>query len=103
MASDLRVQAVLQDRFSSELNATIVQVAHRLWSVAGCDRIAVLADGCLAELGAPIELLAPAPGGGARFREMVGHLKDDEAAAFHTAMRTVKNFVVNEDCRDIVT
>ncbi|CAE8723020.1 unnamed protein product [Polarella glacialis] len=88
-AADARVQAVLEERFCSR-GVTVMQVAHRLASVARCSRIAVLADGALAEIGTPAELLVREPSSGAacgqgQLRDMVARLGDQEAAEFREA------------------
>ncbi|CAE8602391.1 unnamed protein product, partial [Polarella glacialis] len=85
-AADARVQAVLEERFCSR-GVTVMQVAHRLASVARCSRIAVLADGALAEIGTPAELLVREPSSGpacgqGQLRDMVARLGDQEAAEF---------------------
>ncbi|CAK0857054.1 unnamed protein product [Prorocentrum cordatum] len=76
--ADLRVQRVLELRFTRR-GTTLLQVAHRLASVALCGRIAVLDRGQLVELGPPSELLANAEG---VFSSMVACLTMEEQAAF---------------------
>lgn len=83
-AADARVQAVLDARFGMR-GATLLQVAHRLWSVARCHRVAVLEKGALVEVGPPSELLALGPEG-AHFRAMVEGLGAEEAQAFRQAL-----------------
>ncbi|KAJ3169079.1 hypothetical protein HDU87_000864 [Geranomyces variabilis] len=51
-------------------HTTVISIAHRLNSVAGFDRVAVLDRGRLVELGSPAELLERNDGGG-QFAEMV--------------------------------
>eukprot|EP00929_Paragymnodinium_shiwhaense_P088895 TRINITY_DN491_c0_g2_i1.p1 TRINITY_DN491_c0_g2~~TRINITY_DN491_c0_g2_i1.p1 ORF type:complete len:1241 (-),score=223.56 TRINITY_DN491_c0_g2_i1:227-3949(-) len=87
VAADKRVQTVLDERFSAQ-GATVLQVAHRLWSIARCHRIAVFDEGRLAELGSPAELLSVDFQGEGRFRAMVDALGKDEAAAFSQALTT---------------
>jgi len=79
--ADMRVQAVVEERFTTH-GTTVVQVAHRLWSIVRCQQVAVLEDGLLAEFGEPAALLAREPPAGTRFREMVGRLGEREAARF---------------------
>jgi len=58
--TDRLVQEAIRDSFS---NTTILAIAHRLLTVADYDRIAVLADGRLDEIGTPRELFAKTPPG----------------------------------------
>jgi len=53
--TDAMVQKVIAEGFEDR---TIVTVAHRLDTLADCDRILVMKDGALAEIGKPEELLA---------------------------------------------
>lgn len=57
--SEALVQAALRNAFAGR---TVVIVAHRLSTLAAADRVAVLADGAVAEQGCPAEL-ARRPGG----------------------------------------
>lgn len=54
--TDLEVQATIRREFV-EKGVSVITVAHRLDTVLGYDRIAVLGDGKLLEYGAPSELL----------------------------------------------
>ena len=49
-------------------DATVITIAHRLHSVLDADKILVLDDGQLVELGTPKELMARS---GGRFRALV--------------------------------
>lgn len=84
--ADACVQRVLESRFSAQ-GATVLQVAHRLCSVATCARIAVLVDGRLAELVDPAALLCGDPGGGGLLQEMASRLGQEEALVFRRALQ----------------
>jgi ABC-type multidrug transport system fused ATPase/permease subunit len=61
---DARTEAAVNDTVHAAFaGATVVQVAHRLVSVIGCDTVVVMADGVVAEVGAPADLLAASPPG----------------------------------------
>ena len=60
-AHGLQVRSEFQD-------ATVITIAHRLNSVLDADKILVLDDGQLVELGTPKELMARS---GGRFRSLV--------------------------------
>lgn len=54
-ATDARVQAMIRERFAG---ATVITVAHRIGTVLDYDLAVVMRDGCVAEVGAPSDLLA---------------------------------------------
>jgi ABC-type multidrug transport system fused ATPase/permease subunit len=54
-ATDVRVQACVAQAFP---NATLLVIAHRLHTVAGFDRLVVMADGAVQQVGSPAALLA---------------------------------------------
>jgi len=84
--ADERVQSVLHERFTCQ-GSTVLQVAHRLWSIAKSDRVAVLELGNLVELGSPRDLLVEAePKGGRRFKEMVAAMGEKGAADFRASV-----------------
>ena len=58
-ATDALMQAAMRRAFTA---ATVLTVAHRVGTVADCDRVLVMADGAVAELGPPA-VLAAQPGG----------------------------------------
>ncbi|EIE19385.1 P-loop containing nucleoside triphosphate hydrolase protein [Coccomyxa subellipsoidea C-169] len=56
---DAATARLMQELIASQLShATILQVAHRLESVMGCDIVVVLEGGRVVETGAPMQLLA---------------------------------------------
>ncbi|KAA8499894.1 Multidrug resistance-associated protein 1 [Porphyridium purpureum] len=57
--TDQRIQETVRSEFS---NATILTIAHRLWTIADYDRVLVMDHGLVAEYGTPAELLANADG-----------------------------------------
>lgn len=59
--TDQEVQETIKREFVNK-GATVITVAHRLDTVLGYDRIAVMGAGCVLEFGAPSELLK-IPGG----------------------------------------
>jgi ABC-type multidrug transport system fused ATPase/permease subunit len=59
--TDARIQAVLRQHVR-DTGTTLVTVAHRIATVMDYDRVAVLGDGQLLEVGAPQELLAKPDG-----------------------------------------
>jgi ABC-type multidrug transport system fused ATPase/permease subunit len=63
--TDAQIQAILRREFC---DATVITIAHRLRTVADADRVMVMADGEIAELGPPSTLLAA----GGLFSTMVG-------------------------------
>lgn len=66
---DLETDALIQRTVRSEFHdATVITIAHRLNSVLDADKILVLDDGQLVELGTPKELMARS---GGRFRSLV--------------------------------
>jgi len=76
-AADARITAAIAADFAE---STVLTIAHRLSSVAGGDRVVVLAPGgTLLEEGEPYELLTDAPGGA--FAAMVGATGAEHAAA----------------------
>ncbi|KAJ1555528.1 Multidrug resistance-associated protein 6, partial [Cladochytrium tenue] len=67
-AADRLIQDSIRTHFA---DATVVSIAHRLDTVAGLDRVVVLADGRAVEVGEPRVLLAKPRGTlGAVFREL---------------------------------
>ncbi|KAJ3171815.1 Multidrug resistance-associated protein 1 [Geranomyces variabilis] len=76
---DLRIGELIRDHFKG---TTVICIAHRLASIADFDRVAVMAQGQLVEVGTPAELLdnadgefagmvaATGPGNAARIREI---------------------------------
>jgi len=81
--AEARVRAVLDDRFRSR-GVTVVEVAHRLWSVVRCDVVAVMDAGCVAEMGSPSELIAGKSGAG-HLASLVNALDPAEAQAVRDA------------------
>ncbi|KAJ3152589.1 Multidrug resistance-associated protein 1 [Geranomyces variabilis] len=77
--SDLRIGELIRDHFKG---TTVICIAHRLASIADFDRVAVMDQGHLVELGTPAELLnnadgefasmvaATGPGNAARIRDI---------------------------------
>lgn len=59
--TDQKVQATIRKEFVDK-GVTVITVAHRLDTVLGYDRIAVLGDGKLLEYGSPVKLLQTANG-----------------------------------------
>ena len=56
---DVENETLIQTALSRLIREkTVLVIAHRMRTVAGADKIVVLADGCVAEQGAPEELLA---------------------------------------------
>ena len=56
---DVENETLIQESLSRLMeNKTVMIIAHRMRTVAGADRIVVLADGVVAEQGAPDELYA---------------------------------------------
>jgi ABC-type multidrug transport system fused ATPase/permease subunit len=53
--TDGLIQAMIKERFKA---CTVLTIAHRLHTIVDCDRIIVLANGHLGEIGRPEELLA---------------------------------------------
>ena len=53
-ATDARIQKIIRTRFSRH---TIISVAHKLETIAGFDKVVVLDDGSLKEVGDPKMLL----------------------------------------------
>lgn len=53
--TDGLIQSMIKDRFK---DCTVLTIAHRLHTIVDCDRIMVLANGYMGELGSPEELLA---------------------------------------------
>ena len=86
-AADARIQAALRLDFAG---CTVLTVAHRLDTVIGSDRVAVLVPGgTLAQYGEPHELLAGGQGGGAAnvFADMVDATGKTHAAVLREAAR----------------
>ena len=54
LQTDQLIQKTIKEEFS---NCTVLIVAHRLKTILDCDRIAVLSDGKLQEVGQPQDLL----------------------------------------------
>ena len=68
-AVDAETDALIQRTVRSEFrDATVLTIAHRLNTILDADRVLVLADGGVAEFGAPKELMARRDG---LFRRMV--------------------------------
>ena len=61
--SDLKVQKTMIQEFKGR---TVLCIAHRLKTIIGYDRVCVIDNGCVAELGPPLELFD----GGGKFRAM---------------------------------
>lgn len=58
--SEDAIMAAIEDLARRRVDRTVVVISHRLASVAGADRIAVLADGAVAETGTHAELVGRA-------------------------------------------
>lgn len=74
MATDAQIQELVSREFAG---CTLLVVAHRLQTVIGYDKIMVMADGAVAEFGAPAALLSNSLG---HFSTMVGTLGEADAA-----------------------
>uniref|UniRef100_A0A7S4GN22 ABC transporter domain-containing protein n=1 Tax=Oxyrrhis marina TaxID=2969 RepID=A0A7S4GN22_OXYMA len=89
-----RVRGILEAKFR-RLGSTVLEVAHRLWAVAGCDRVVVMENGEIAEIGPPATLLDP-QNGQSKFRNMVASLGDEDLQAVRAAVR--REEVDSHDC-----
>lgn len=72
--TDVRIQTLLRDRL---VGATVLTIAHRLYTIANHDRIAVMDSGTLAQIGTPLDLLADQKG---KFYQMASELGAVELA-----------------------
>ena len=54
METDQKVQQTIRREFSK---STVIMIAHRLQTVIDCDKIIVMKNGCIVEVGHPFELL----------------------------------------------
>ena len=73
--SDEKVQKLIRKKFSS---STLMCIAHRLGTVIDYDRIVVMENGTVGEVGSPRELLSD---GGSRLSQMVAAYGEDVADA----------------------
>lgn len=55
METDEMIQKLVKEKFADR---TIITIAHRLNTIADYDKVIVLHDGVVAEMGAPFQLLA---------------------------------------------
>ena len=55
METDQKVQTTIRKEFP---NSTVIMIAHRLQTVIDCDKIVVMKNGSIIEVGHPFELLA---------------------------------------------
>ena len=55
METDQKVQTTIRKEFP---NSTVIMIAHRLQTVIDCDKIVVMKNGSIVEIGHPFELLA---------------------------------------------
>ena len=55
METDARIQSTIRREFSG---STVIMIAHRLQTVIDCDKIIVLSNGSVVEMGHPFELLS---------------------------------------------
>lgn len=56
---DAESETLVQDALSALLkNKTVIVIAHRLRTVANADKVVVLDDGKVSEMGTPAELMA---------------------------------------------
>ena len=79
--TDRLIQNTLRSRDEGPAG-TVLTIAHRLNTIAECDRVAVMAEGKVAEVGPPRELLSGPPG--SLFKQMweaSTHASEGEAAA----------------------
>jgi len=65
MTTDERIQEVIRQKF---VGTTVLTVAHRLTTIADYDKIVVMAEGRIVEVGSPWELIQK----GGLFSQMVG-------------------------------
>ena len=67
-AVDPRTNRIIQDAvdevFRRQRSSTVILISHRLQDVMGCDRVIVMKDGEVVEIGKPKELLRRSGGGG---------------------------------------
>eukprot|EP00746_Dinoflagellata_sp_MGD_P156563 gnl/MRDRNA2_/MRDRNA2_85876_c0_seq2.p1 gnl/MRDRNA2_/MRDRNA2_85876_c0~~gnl/MRDRNA2_/MRDRNA2_85876_c0_seq2.p1 ORF type:complete len:1354 (+),score=204.16 gnl/MRDRNA2_/MRDRNA2_85876_c0_seq2:461-4063(+) len=85
--AEKQFRQALKERFFNR-DVTVLEVAHRLWSICWCDQIAVLDKGSLAEIGSPMDLLQPLPLGGEIFQSMVAALGEAESKEFYNTVRS---------------
>ena len=55
-AVDARTDAVIRDVVDAEFKCTVVVIAHRLDTIMDCDRVIIMSDGCVVEVGNPYQL-----------------------------------------------
>lgn len=70
---DQRTDEVIQSVIKKMKNTTVITIAHRLNTVIQYDKIIVLEDGVLAEVGSPLELMK----NGGKFDDMVQENGED--------------------------
>eukprot|EP00173_Palmaria_palmata_P005031 Plantae.Rhodophyta-Palmaria_palmata.ctg808.p1 GENE.Plantae.Rhodophyta-Palmaria_palmata.ctg808~~Plantae.Rhodophyta-Palmaria_palmata.ctg808.p1 ORF type:complete len:559 (+),score=116.80 Plantae.Rhodophyta-Palmaria_palmata.ctg808:177-1679(+) len=74
--TDRLLQQSIQDNMSE---ATILTIAHRLWTLTKCDKILVMKDGLVAEFGSPESLLDKDE---SHLKFLVSAMGEESAAAF---------------------
>ncbi|KAE8360439.1 P-loop containing nucleoside triphosphate hydrolase protein [Aspergillus caelatus] len=73
-AVDNRIDLWIKDTIRTQFSGTLIVVAHRLRTIASFDKVVVMKDGNVAEVGVPAELL----GGKGLFYNLIQNIDDRE-------------------------
>ncbi|KAJ3098441.1 hypothetical protein HDU96_011094, partial [Phlyctochytrium bullatum] len=75
--TDVLIQDAIREDFAA---ATVITIAHRLNTIIDCDKVIVMNEGCVAEMGSPAELMDRI---GSEFRAMVAETGEANFKALH--------------------